>query len=197
MGGLGGAGLSARQAIPRAARTIGPLGESSLFKKQRYSSIGLLDAILQQKERGARISMELARAGLPLLAGEYLMIRWGAALFALVVVKAAAQSALIGLLGGAIAYFLPLLYVKWRQTKRAQHFDDQLVDALVLIANSLKSGYSFMQGMEAVAREMPDPIGVEFEEALREIRMGGAAEEALGNISKRVKSADFELVKFR
>jgi len=193
-------GLLARRRIAsfapgNAARVeSGPMADSPLFKKQRYSSIGLLDALLGQKGRGAAMSMELARAGLPLLAGEYLLIRWGAALLALVVVKGVSQSLPVALVTAVASFFIPLLYVKRRQAKRAQQFDDQLVDALVLIANSLKSGYSFMQGMEAVAREMPDPIGVEFEEALREIRMGGAVEEALTNISKRVRSADFELV---
>ncbi|HLQ32412.1 MAG TPA: hypothetical protein VK457_06970, partial [Chloroflexota bacterium] len=91
-------GLLARRRIAsfapsNAARVeSGPMVDSPLFKKQRYSSIGLLDALLGQKGRGAAMSMELARAGLPLLAGEYLLISWGAALLALVVVKGVSQS---------------------------------------------------------------------------------------------------------
>jgi tight adherence protein B len=131
---------------------------------------------------------------MPLRVGEYLMMRWIAALLAMLLVwqaTHAAPMALTALVGG---YFLPVLYVKRRQAGRVSKFDDQLVDALVLLANSLKSGYSFLQGVEAIAREMPEPIGVEFDEVLREIRMGGSVEEALMNMSERVRSADFELV---
>jgi len=194
-------GLTARRHIAAFAPTGGArasgglvLDSRQLFKEQRFSSIGLLDRLLRLKNHGANISIELARAGLPLLAGEYLLMRFGLAMLVLVAVRTTSHSAVIGLLTGVVGYFAPVLYVRRRQGKRAQEFDDQLVDALVLIANSLKSGYSFLQGMEAVAREMPAPIGVEFEEALREIRMGGAVEEGLMNVSKRVRSAEFELV---
>jgi tight adherence protein B len=165
-----------------------------LLHPTRYSSIGLLDRLLQRKGRGAKLALELARAALPLRVGEYLLIRFAVALTIGAVAARATGSLPGGLAVGMVGHFLPVLYVRARQKKRIRAFDDQLVDALVLMANSLKSGYSFLQAMESIVREMPPPIGAEFDQALREIRMGGPIEEALLGISARVRSTDFELV---
>jgi tight adherence protein B len=78
--------------------------------------------------------------------------------------------------------------------QRAKHFNNQLGDTLVLIANSLRTGYSFMQAVEMVSREMPPPISVEFARSLKEINLGIATEESLNNMAKRVDSEDLDLV---
>ena len=165
-----------------------------LLKRERFSSFQLLDRLLHRNNLGSRVALDLARAAVPLRVGEYFLLRWLAGFGLLLLVSHSTHALVIGLVAGVFGYFLPALYVRWRQHKRVREFDDQLVDALTLIANALKSGYSFLQGMEAIAREMPAPIGAEFEHALREIRVGGSVEDALVAISERVRSADFELV---
>ncbi|MHB8620913.1 MAG: type II secretion system F family protein [Chloroflexota bacterium] len=178
---------------PRA--TAGAAGPAfPLLKTARFSSISALDRLLQSKQRGLRLSLELARAALPLRVGEYVLVRSLLATLLVVLIWHSAGALPLCAVGGLAGYYLPGLYVRWRQVQRVRQFDDQLVDGLVLIANALKSGYSFLQGMEAIAREMPDPMGSEFREALREIRMGGAVDDALGGIHRRLRSADFELV---
>lgn len=167
---------------------------SILLGRTRFSSIGLLDRLLQSNGRGTKLALELARAAMPLRVGEYLLIRFAVALLAGALAARFIGALPVGIIFGVVGYFMPVLYVGMRQKKRIRAFDDQLVDALVLMANSLKSGYSFLQAMESIVREMPAPIGTEFEQALREIRMGGAIEDALVAISQRVRSSDFELV---
>jgi tight adherence protein B len=193
-------GLIARRRLnvfapaPTTAGTL-PLFEGSpLLQAKSFSSIGLLDWLLHRRNLGERLSLELARAALPLRVGEYLLARWLLGLALALIVKAATGALPLAIASCAIGYFLPVLYVRRRQGARVRKFDDQLVDGLTLLANSLKSGYSFMQGMEAIAREMPAPIGIEFNDVLKEIRMGGSVEEALMSMSQRVRSADFELV---
>ncbi|MBV8087489.1 MAG: hypothetical protein JO247_21990, partial [Chloroflexi bacterium] len=122
---------------------------SPLLRRRQFSSIAVLDRLLQRKDSGHKTSLELARAGLPLRVGEYVLARWVLALFLFVIFRSLTHTSILGLIGAVLGYFLPLLYVRMRQSKRVRQFDDQLVDGLVLIANALKSGYSFMQGMEA------------------------------------------------
>jgi tight adherence protein B len=192
-------GLLARKRVaafapsPSGVLAMPIIDGSPLLKRERFSSFQALDRLLRRNDTGARLSLELARAALPLRVGEYLLLRWLTALVLLFVAFRGSGSP-IALAAGVIGYFLPALFVRWRQAKRARAFDDQLVDALTLIGNALKSGYSFLQGMEAIAKEMPAPIGMEFEQALREIRVGGSVEEALTAISHRVRSDDFELI---
>lgn len=186
--------LAAFAPAPSGVMALPSFDGGPLLKHERFSSISFLDLLLHRNDYGKRISLELARAAVPLRVGEYLLLRWFVAAMFLLVVTQKARSLPVGIVAAIVGYFLPPLYVRWRQAKRMRDFDDQLVDALTLIANALKSGYSFLQGMEAIAREMPAPIGVEFEQALREIRVGGSVEDALVAIHQRVRSADFEMV---
>lgn len=89
---------------------------------------------------------------------------------------------------------IPRAYVKIRQFARIRKIDSQLVDALVLISNSLKSGYSFLQGMELVGEEAPYPISNEFKRMLRETNLGYPLEQALDGLAERVPSEDLDLV---
>ncbi len=56
------------------------------------------------------------------------------------------------------------------------------------MGNCIKSGYSFQQAMESVAKDMQPPISVEFSTVLREMRFGVALEEALGHMVERTGS---------
>ena len=178
----------------KAAAADMPGNAPLLLHPPRFSNISILDNLLRRKGRGARLSLKLARAALPMRVGEYLLVRCAVALVLGALAGRALGALVPAVAAGLGGYFLPVLYVRARQKKRVRAFDDQLVDALVLMSNSLKTGYSFMQAMESIVREMPEPIGVEFDQALREIRMGGAIEDALLGISERVRSTDFELV---
>jgi tight adherence protein B len=63
-----------------------------------------------------------------------------------------------------------------------------------LLANSLRAGSSFLQGLELVTREGRPPISEEFERVVREMSLGVALQPALNNLVRRVDSEDLELM---
>jgi len=69
-----------------------------------------------------------------------------------------------------------------------------LGDALGLVANSLRTGYGFMQALDMVSREMPAPIAPEFGRVLKEMNLGLSTEDAMSNLTTRVNSDDLNLV---
>ena len=73
-------------------------------------------------------------------------------------------------------------------------FATQLPDTITLLANSLRAGSSFLQGLELVTREGRPPISEEFERVVREMSLGVALQPALNNLVRRVKSEDLELM---
>ncbi|HTE66531.1 MAG TPA: type II secretion system F family protein, partial [Candidatus Binatia bacterium] len=91
------------------------------------------------------------------------------------------------------AYF-PRYYLKYRQRKRLRDFGSQLPDTITLLANSLRAGSSFLQGIELVTREGRPPISEEFERVVREMSLGMALQPALNNLVRRVASEDLELM---
>jgi tight adherence protein B len=73
-------------------------------------------------------------------------------------------------------------------------FDDQLGDMLNLMVNGLRAGYSTLQAMEAVSRELPAPICDEFHRVVQEMQLGLTMEDALDHILRRIRSDDLDLV---
>ncbi len=100
----------------------------------------------------------------------------------------------IGLVAGFFGLRIPRFYVKTMAKRRMQSFDNQLSDTLNLWVNALRSGYSVLQAMEAIATELPPPVSVEFERVVQEVRLGLSVEQALANMYRRVPSEDLDLV---
>jgi len=88
----------------------------------------------------------------------------------------------------------PFIYLKRRQASRSKLFAEQLLDAITLISNSLKSGYSFLQSIDLVARELAPPISEEFRKVLQEIKLGMPFEQAVKSLVDRVGNEDLDLV---
>jgi tight adherence protein B len=98
------------------------------------------------------------------------------------------------LLGAIIGMQIPRIYLSVTASRRMSAFDNQLSDTLNLWVNALRSGYSVLQGMEAIATELPPPVSKEFERVVQEVRLGLGMEEALNNMYNRVPSEDLDLV---
>jgi tight adherence protein B len=62
------------------------------------------------------------------------------------------------------------------------------------MVNGLRSGYSVLQAMEAVSREMASPISVEFARIVQEVQIGLPLDQAMSNMLRRIKSDDLDLV---
>jgi tight adherence protein B len=65
---------------------------------------------------------------------------------------------------------------------------------LNLVVNGLRAGYSTMQAMESVSKEMPAPICEEFRRVVQEMQLGISMEAALDNLLRRIPSDDLDLV---
>lgn len=143
---------------------------------------------------GDRVSRELARADLKFKVAEY---------FALVFISTVAVG-FIGYLiqphiasaaiGAIIGFFVPRFYVKRQQAVRLQKFNDQLGDMLNLMVNGLRAGYSTMQALESVSRELPAPICDEFRRVVQEMQIGIPMEKSLDNLLRRIPSEDLDFV---
>jgi tight adherence protein B len=98
------------------------------------------------------------------------------------------------LIGGIAGFFAPTLYMRHQQGKRLVKFDNQLADMLSLLVNGLRAGYSTMQAMEAVSRELPAPISDEFRRVVQEMQLGIPMDTSLENLTRRIPSKDLDLV---
>ena len=144
--------------------------------------------------RRSRLDLMMVRAGLPLLGSEFLAISAGGALLVFIIFALATRNLVTGLLALLLFLAADFVFVQRRITKRLNNFQRQLADCLSLVANSLRAGFSFLQTMEIISREMEPPMSTEFERVMRDTSLGKSLDEALHDMDERVGSADFSLV---
>jgi tight adherence protein B len=199
-----GSGVSARLERYASARQSGKpeaSGQGGIADLLAQSvALAQLNKVVEQRDFGANLARDIARADLKLKPSEFLAI-WGASIIGipfLMIVFSLALPALrspIALLVGAfIGFWLPRFWLGRRKAGRLGAFNKQLPDTITLLANGLRAGSSFLQAVELVVRESRPPMSTEFSRVIREVNLGLPFEQAMENMVRRVRSDDLELM---
>jgi tight adherence protein B len=176
---------------------LGPYFQEEKKKRGGEKSTLVGDWVNTRVERssyGSGIARELARADLKLKPAEYISLMVIAG-FGVGILSwfFGGKSLIFALLGMFVGVLLPRFYVRRQQGQRLIRFSEQLPDMLSLMVNGLRAGYSSMQALEAVSREMPAPIADEFRRVVQEMQLGVPMERALDNLLRRIPSDDLDL----
>jgi len=168
--------------------------EGALPEEEADSFLGRMDQSVSRRDFAAGVKEDLARADLSLTVTEYLMIR-GILLVALAGLGfLIQQNLLVTLVMGAVGLVLPSMYLRLRQSARLKKFDSQLPDVLDHLQGSLRAGYGLLQAVEWVSRQLPDPVGLEFDRVIREVQLGRGLLDALDSMVRRIPSDDLALI---
>jgi tight adherence protein B len=164
------------------------------------AALANLNKVVEQRDFGANLSRELARADLRLKVSEYLGIWAGVTvgvpilMLVLSIFIPTLGNPIFVLVGALIGFMIPRIWLSRRKSGRLNAFNKQLPDTIMLIANALRAGSSFLQAIELVVRESRPPISTEFARVIREVNLGLPFEQALENMVRRVRSDDLELM---
>lgn len=154
-----------------------------------------LNVQVERSTWGSGIATSLAQADLKLKPAEYiitiLLVSFGVGAVAWFF---GGREIFSGVIGAIVGLFLPRIYVGRQKNQRLNRFNDQLQDMLNLVVNGLRAGYSTVQAMEAVSRELPTPISTEFQRVVQEMQLGINMETALDNLVRRIPSDDLDLI---
>jgi len=167
-------------------------------KKERKSWIKYIGRrlekikLLNRLTKGA--SAVLIQADIPLTGEEFTVIRLSITGILTYFMLMITKDLMVGLVVFIIIWMLPMFYVKRVKEKRIKKFNEQLSDTLVLFSNSLKAGYSYLQAVSSVAKEMPEPMSKEFGRVLKEMSFGMDSTKTLLNLLTRVDSEDLKLM---
>lgn len=194
----GGGAMASR--LERYAAGREPGGSASADSANESVVVAGLSRVIERQDLATRLSTDLARADLKMKPAEFILV-WALTPFLFVAAAYIIGFILPGFqnIVALIAFFLiglyaPRFWLKHRQAKRLRLFGEQLPDTITLLANSLRAGSSFLQGIELVTREARPPISEEFERVVREMQLGMALQPALNNLVRRVASEDLELM---
>jgi tight adherence protein B len=163
-------------------------------------ALNSLNKAVEQRDFGANLARDIARADLHLKPSEFLFI-WAGSILGVPLIMLllspflpALGNPIFLLIGLLIGFLLPRFWLGRRKNGRLGAFNKQLPDTITLIANALRAGSSFLQAIELVVRESRPPISTEFSRVIREVNLGLPFEQALENMVRRVRSDDLELM---
>lgn len=155
-----------------------------------------LDTLVAERSFARKWRAQLSRADLKLTVSEYAALHVVSmfGFFALGYFVLFGQQLVMGLLSAFVGFFAPRIYVSRLTSTRLIRFETQLPDTLGLWVNALRSGYSVLNSMEAIARDAPEPTATEFKRVVQEVQLGIDMEDALEHLLNRVESEDLDLV---
>jgi tight adherence protein B len=165
--------------------------QSALLRQRMMSELPPLERLLLRLPRAHQLDRWILQAGLGwpvswLLLGSLAL---GAACL-LAATALLHQPLQIGVLLGAVAAGAPMAYVRRTRSKRLVKLEQQLPDALDLMARALRAGHAFGAGLQMIGEEMAEPIAGEFRFVHDEVNFGVSLEQALANLCVRVPVTD-------
>jgi tight adherence protein B len=169
-------------------------------KLQESAAMASLNKVVERRDWAEDMARDLARADLVLKPTEWLFVRaaflFGIPMFMVLLSPLVGTLAnpLAWLVGALVGFFLPRIWLNRRKGKRLGAFNSRLADTITLLANSLRAGSSFLQSLEMVVRESEPPISTEFSRVIREVNLGLSLDQALTNLTRRVRSDDLDLM---
>lgn len=95
---------------------------------------------------------------------------------------------LVVFMGGVLSIRMPAAVLDALKKSRGKRVNAQLMDSLILLSNSLRSGMDIVQGFEMVSRDMLPPIADEFGLVVKNYQLGTPFEKALDGLTDRVDS---------
>ncbi|MFW5748911.1 MAG: type II secretion system F family protein [Chloroflexota bacterium] len=170
--------------------------EETTADKRDGRFLDALDNALKDRKFGQKWRRQLARADLKLTVAEFATLHVIGMLggFTLGYFILFSGDLIFSILAAFIGFFIPRIYVARTISKRLIAFESQLPDTLSLWVNALRSGYSVLQSMEAVAKDAAEPTKTEFQRVIQEVQLGIDMSDALQHLLDRVESEDLDLV---
>jgi tight adherence protein B len=146
------------------------------------------------ENKRSKLEMEIESAGVPLKVEELITIRVVLFSIFIAITLILRMNFILIILVAFIGWKLPAFYLKRKKETRITNCAQQLPQSLEIMSSAMKSGYSFMQAMQLVSKEMPDPIGIEFQRTIKEINLGVSMELAFDNLIQRLPNKDLKMV---
>lgn len=170
------------------------LAKNRDLKEKIMDQVRFLASHWRKVHQNDTMDLRMQQADWPLLGSEFqvlvLLISVASGVFAFLLTF----KPVMVLVGAAGAALVCILYLKIHISRRQAAFLNQLGDTLIMVSNALRAGFSFMQAMELISKEMQPPIGVEFQKVINEMNLGATLETAMENMGRRMQSSDFDLV---
>jgi tight adherence protein B len=170
-------------------------GRNSSDTAQRRKNVSALlkDLEKQQAEQKKRITLRrrLEWAGLDIEPRSFWMLSATAALVAVGVCIFTHQSLLAtALVTLPVGLGLPRWILSFLKGRREKAFTTEFANAIDVIVRSVKSGLPTNEALKIVAREIPDPVGSEFNKLNEGLKVGVTLDQGLKKMFENMPTAE-------
>ncbi len=169
-------------------------GANRNIKEELMNFMAVLGRLLSRKAYTVSVQQKLNQAAILMKAEEFFGIAVASAVGVFVLLYLLTNSLIISLFCAIIGFKIPDLLVSLRKNKRTLMLNSQLPEALNIISNGLRAGFSFPQAISVVGKEIDEPISEEFNRLFRENTLGKPLEEVLVNFSERTDDDDVDMI---
>jgi tight adherence protein B len=164
--------------------------DTSIFRQQRMSSIGLVSRLLGRLHIAHNIERMMQKAGLTMNVSTFALITLMAFATVWLVARVFLHHNLLALFLGGLGAVVPYLVVLIKMNRRMALFSEQFPDAIDMITNALRAGFAMNGAIQMVAEESPEPVGTEFKILFEEQKLGLDLKQALLNFGNRMDNTD-------
>ena len=186
--------LAAILDLPYGERDVPVEALTESYSPLVESTIGLAGRAVDQFDTKRSLASSLEKARIPLKPGEFVLIALAAGLALAAVLMAVTGVWVFAVVGLVLGPLGARLAVQRRIAKRRKDFEEQLPDALTLIASSLSAGHTFLRAIQMMCEEAQPPLAEEFSRVVSETRLGDPVVEALGRMAERLDIRDLDWV---
>ena len=158
---------------------------------ERLSHIAALEGLLQRRAGvTSRIQDLLTQADIRLTVGAFVLACFASASVGAAVGWLVVHMLVVALVLAAAGAILPVVYARFRRSRRLRLFEEQFPEAMDLISRALRAGHAFTTGLGMVADEIPAPVGTEFRRLYDEQNFGMSLPDAMRALAERVPILD-------
>jgi len=161
--------------------------------QEKLSAFPWLNRFLTRLNLATKSSLFFYQAGVTTSLGALILMSLTGAVAAGYIVYVRTGYGVPAMLVSLACLPLPLRFIQWKRSKRLALLEQQLPEALSMMASALRVGHSFVAGLGAVGEESPEPIGGEMRKCFEEQNYGVELRTSLLNLTRRVPVQDFRI----
>jgi tight adherence protein B len=175
-----------------------PVDTQSILRNRRLSRFPVLERLLKRLDMTEKLTRDLRAAGVQVQPAEFLFAQIAITTvtgFAVLLALPEVLGGVVPALGASLlAFTAPLFWLRRKRGQRLSQFESKLPEALDLLANSLRAGFSTADALDVVARESNGACAQEFAEIVHELSLGADMDVALAHLIERVPTEDTRLL---
>lgn len=160
------------------------------YRDMTLKEVGAFEQLMLKLPRLAALDRMLVKSKFPLNASAFILFSLALGLLGFLAGFHFLPRFSGAVVAGMIALILPYLFLKISERAYYTKFQEQLPEALDLLARAMRSGHALTSGLDMIAQETVDPLRTEFSATVDEIKLGLTVQEAFDNLCERVPSTD-------